>query len=122
MNRMKLFGITAGALLCLSLARPGAAADMAVNQGQSDEMVESAAEPMADGAWETASGTPVDFGLADTDLSNVMSHQALKSPFDPSPSARRSCDIYCCYCTDKFAGVGYYVCCFEGFCSITGFC
>ena len=67
MNRMKWFGITAGALLCLSLARTGAAADdkpanqgqsaatdNAVNQGPSKEAVASYATPKAGDSQETA--------------------------------------------------------------------
>ena len=123
--RMMKMGVAAAALICSSLAWPGraAATDMAVAQGQCDEMVESAAEPAADGALETVGGWPVDLGVAGADVPTLMSQQPLARPLDPSPSARRSCDIYCCYCVnDPFGIFGFYVCCFEGFCAPTGVC
>ena len=88
MSKTRMFGITAAALLCLSLALPdrAAAAANTATQAQSEETVTSGAAPAADES----------FLFADTDLSNLMSHEALATP-TPSGSFIKKCDLgFCC--------------------------
>ena len=96
MGAFKMFGITAAALLCLSLARPdsAAAADAAAARAQTGEAVTSGAAPRADEPQTTVN-----------DLANLFAHMSAgmsqvpqQTPTAPEGSVRKGsgCELVCC--------------------------